>query len=90
MIQACAHPRSFTSNPALNLNNRPPRDAQNLWAALRSMDTEQQRGFLRFVTSCGRPPLLGFKHLEPRLCVQVRYKCESRRTRLQGPIPKTL
>lgn len=42
-----------------------------LWAALRSFTPQQQRAFLKFVTSCSRAPLLGFAHLEPRLCVQM-------------------
>jgi hypothetical protein len=43
----------------------------SLWEAVRSFSPQQQRQFLKFVTSCSRAPLLGFAHLEPRLCVQV-------------------
>jgi ubiquitin-protein ligase E3 C len=32
---------------------------------------EEQRDFLKFVTSCSRAPLLGFAYLEPRMCVQM-------------------
>lgn len=39
--------------------------------ALESFSPEQQKAFLRFVTACSRPPLLGFKYLDPALCVQV-------------------
>lgn len=39
--------------------------------ALGSLTAEQQGQFLKFVTSCSRPPLLGFKYLEPPLCVQM-------------------
>jgi hypothetical protein len=39
--------------------------------ALEGFTPEQQKAFLRFVTACSRPPLLGFKHLDPALCVQV-------------------
>lgn len=42
-----------------------------LWSVLRSLDAPEQRRFLKFVTSCSRPPLLGFNALEPRLCVQL-------------------
>ncbi|KAG2492353.1 hypothetical protein HYH03_009301 [Edaphochlamys debaryana] len=42
-----------------------------LWEALASFTPEQQGAFLKFVTSCSRPPLLGFKYLEPRLCIQM-------------------
>ena len=39
--------------------------------ALREFEPEDQRAFLRFVTSVSRAPLLGFKYLEPQLCIQV-------------------
>lgn len=42
------------------------------WRALQSMTPDEQRGLLRFVTSCSRPPLLGFRYLEPNMCIQVR------------------
>ena len=31
---------------------------------------EQRRKLLRFVTSCGRAPLLGFQQLNPKFCIQ--------------------
>lgn len=40
--------------------------------ALEGFTPDQQKVFLRFVTACSRPPLLGFKYLDPALCVQVR------------------
>jgi ubiquitin-protein ligase E3 C len=42
-----------------------------LWDALRSFSNEEQRAFIKFVTSCSRAPLLGFKYLEPPLCIQM-------------------
>lgn len=42
-----------------------------LWETLRGFTPEQQRQFLKFVTSCSRAPLLGFAYLEPRVCVQM-------------------
>ena len=47
-----------------------------IWAkgdmqALQDFTPEQQKAFLRFVTSCSRPPLLGFQYLDPKLCIQV-------------------
>jgi HECT-domain (ubiquitin-transferase) len=39
--------------------------------ALRSFSLEEQGAFLRFVTSVSRGPLLGFRYLEPPLCIQV-------------------
>jgi ubiquitin-protein ligase E3 C len=42
-----------------------------LWAVLRAFDAAQRAAFLKFVTSCSRPPLLGFASLSPRLCVAM-------------------
>lgn len=41
------------------------------WEALSGMTPQEQADFLRFVTSCPRPPLLGFGYLEPPLCIQM-------------------
>ncbi|KAL4444560.1 hypothetical protein ABPG77_002377 [Micractinium sp. CCAP 211/92] len=41
------------------------------WAALATFTPAEQAAFLRFVTSCPRPPLLGFKYLEPPLGIQL-------------------
>lgn len=43
----------------------------SFWDALASLSPEDQRGFLKFVTSCSRAPLLGFRHLHPKLCIQM-------------------
>ncbi|CAN8003913.1 unnamed protein product [Ixodes hexagonus] len=40
------------------------------WRVLAGFDERQRRLLLKFVTSCSRPPLLGFKDLEPRFCIQ--------------------
>ena len=34
---------------------------KNFWTAVESFTDEQKRQLLKFVTSCSRPPLLGFK-----------------------------
>ena len=39
--------------------------------AVDSFTDEQKAALLRFITSCSRPPLLGFKYLEPQLCIQM-------------------
>ena len=39
------------------------------WNVLHSFDNDQKRQFLRFVTSCSRPPLLGFKELQPKFAI---------------------
>ena len=43
---------------------------QRFWSALHSFDAQQQAEFLRFVTSCERPPPLGFGSLNPPLTIQ--------------------
>ncbi len=35
------------------------------------MTNAEQADFLRFVTSCPRPPILGFRHLQPPLTIQM-------------------
>lgn len=40
------------------------------WEVLEELSPEQQRLFLRFMTSCSRQPLLGFNSLDPPPCVQ--------------------
>ncbi len=46
-----------------------------LWEVLERDFSDRERGaFLKFVTSCSKPPLLGFEHLEPPFsirCVEV-------------------
>lgn len=37
---------------------------------VKSFDQEQRRALLRFVTSCSRPPLLGFEHLNPNFGIR--------------------
>lgn len=40
------------------------------WKILYSFNDIQKRQLLKFVTSCSRPPLLGFKELNPQFCIQ--------------------
>ncbi|VVD01449.1 ubiquitin-protein ligase E3C [Leptidea sinapis] len=40
------------------------------WKVVSDFTDDQRRQLLKFVTSCSRPPLLGFKDLEPPFCVQ--------------------
>lgn len=40
------------------------------WQVLRGFNEGQKRQLLKFVTSCSRPPLLGFKELQPAFCIQ--------------------
>uniref|UniRef100_A0A8D0HAU2 Ubiquitin-protein ligase E3C n=1 Tax=Sphenodon punctatus TaxID=8508 RepID=A0A8D0HAU2_SPHPU len=39
------------------------------WRVVESFTDEDKRKLLKFVTSCSRPPLLGFKELYPAFCV---------------------
>jgi len=39
------------------------------WAAVRSFDAPHRAMLLKFVTSCSRPPLMGFRWLQPTFCV---------------------
>ena len=47
------------------------KSVQRLWKVLGQLSVEQQASFLRFVTSCPRPPLLGFKSLNPVFTVHM-------------------
>ena len=38
------------------------------WQVVSGLDDEQKRSLLKFVTSCSRPPLLGFKVIIPHSC----------------------
>ena len=42
-----------------------------LWQVLREYDAPKRAATLKFATSCSRPPLLGFAHLQPRFCVHM-------------------
>ena len=43
---------------------------QWLWQVVDEMSPEQQRKFLKFMTSCSRQPLLGFGSMVPAPCIQ--------------------
>lgn len=43
---------------------------QMFWKVVEDLDQDQRRALLRFVTSCSRPPLLGFGHLNPGFAVR--------------------
>ena len=40
------------------------------WEIVEGMSNEMQRKLLKFITSCSRKPLLGFKALTPVPCIQ--------------------
>ncbi|CAH0727473.1 unnamed protein product, partial [Brenthis ino] len=43
---------------------------QSFWKVVENFSDAQRRQLLKFVTSCSRPPLLGFKDLQPPFCIQ--------------------
>ncbi|KAI9301643.1 hypothetical protein BJ944DRAFT_168718, partial [Cunninghamella echinulata] len=51
---------------------------QYFWEALYSFTNEQRMKLVKFVTSCSRPPLLGFKELQPKFCIRRAGHDESR------------
>ncbi|XP_029044161.1 ubiquitin-protein ligase E3C [Osmia bicornis bicornis] len=40
------------------------------WKVVNEFSDQQKGQLLKFVTSCSRPPLLGFKELDPPFCIQ--------------------
>eukprot|EP00892_Ulva_mutabilis_P006745 jgi/Ulvmu1/4442/UM002_0167.1 len=42
------------------------------WRVLAQLDKQQQSAFLKFVTACSRPPLLGFKYMQPPIAINMR------------------
>ncbi|KAH0553850.1 ubiquitin-protein ligase E3C [Cotesia glomerata] len=40
------------------------------WSVVGKFNNKQKGQLLKFVTSCSRPPLLGFKELDPPFCIQ--------------------
>ncbi|CCO26337.1 ubiquitin-protein ligase E3 C [Rhizoctonia solani AG-1 IB] len=43
---------------------------ETFWKVVNTMNQDERRALLRFVTSCSRPPLLGFKELNPRFAIR--------------------
>ncbi|KAG0322236.1 hypothetical protein BGZ99_003435 [Dissophora globulifera] len=43
---------------------------EHFWSVVQEMDDEERRLLVKFVTSCARPPLLGFAELNPKLCIR--------------------
>ncbi|CAE7132589.1 unnamed protein product [Rhizoctonia solani] len=43
---------------------------ERFWRVVNTLNQDQRRALLRFVTSCSRPPLLGFKELNPRFAIR--------------------
>ncbi|KAF0449000.1 HECT-domain-containing protein [Gigaspora margarita] len=47
------------------------RTIRNLWSILEEFDSKNKNAFLKFVTSCSRPPLGGFKYLQPQFTIRM-------------------
>lgn len=45
------------------------RTVRRFWSVLQSMDSTERAALLRFVTSCERPPPLGFESMQPPFCL---------------------
>ncbi|KAJ1501440.1 Ubiquitin-protein ligase E3C [Coelomomyces lativittatus] len=43
---------------------------KSFWKVVSEMTEEDKRGLLCFITSCTRAPLLGFKELNPLICIR--------------------
>ncbi|KAI3648186.1 hypothetical protein MP228_006040 [Amoeboaphelidium protococcarum] len=43
---------------------------QMFWRVLQSFSEDEKQAFVKFVTSCSRPPLLGFKELQPQFSIR--------------------
>merc|ERR1712167_364641 len=42
-----------------------------LWSIVSGMTTEEQGKFMKFVTSCSKPPVLGFAALRPAFSIRA-------------------
>ncbi|CAG8768164.1 8105_t:CDS:1, partial [Racocetra fulgida] len=42
----------------------------NFWKVVSEFSEEQKQKLIKFVTSCSRPPLLGFKELNPKFSIR--------------------
>ncbi|CAO3643333.1 unnamed protein product [Cunninghamella blakesleeana] len=43
---------------------------QSFWEVIYNFNNDERMKFVKFVTSCSRPPLLGFKELQPKFCIR--------------------
>lgn len=63
---------------------------QDFWDILEEFSSEQQRLFLRFMTSCSRQPLLGFSSLDPFPAIQqIRLREDERSKNSRLPTAST-
>ncbi|KAF9977173.1 Ubiquitin-protein ligase E3B [Actinomortierella ambigua] len=62
---------------------------RNLWAVLNELPSEEKRAFLKFVTSCSKPPLGGFKHLYPPFTIRLVLNPNTPESGRDGPAPRS-
>ncbi|KAI8353460.1 hypothetical protein B0O80DRAFT_386867 [Mortierella sp. GBAus27b] len=43
---------------------------QYFWSVVEEMSEDDRRLLIKFITSCARPPLMGFAELNPKLCIR--------------------
>ncbi|CAO1636264.1 unnamed protein product [Sympodiomycopsis kandeliae] len=48
------------------------------WQSMESFNQETRAAVLKFITSCPSPPLLGFKSLNPKICIRLAGEDEGR------------
>ena len=54
----------------LYLDYATKQSVETFWRVVDGFDRKQREDLLKFVTSCSRPPLLGFRELHPPFCIQ--------------------
>ncbi|CAG8496391.1 2011_t:CDS:10 [Funneliformis caledonium] len=47
------------------------RSIRHFWSILEEMNSNDKSAFLKFVTSCSKPPLGGFKYLQPQFTIRM-------------------
>ncbi|ORX89040.1 HECT-domain-containing protein [Basidiobolus meristosporus CBS 931.73] len=51
---------------------------RNFWEVVHEFQPEEREKLVKFITSCSRPPLLGFKELSPKMCITSAGEDDSR------------
>ncbi|KAA3677891.1 ubiquitin-protein ligase E3 C, partial [Paragonimus westermani] len=65
------------SVPSIRFRRQPPDSAEfhetldHFWSVLKDLSEADKRLFLRFVTACSRPPMFGFRDLQPPFSIQI-------------------
>ena len=67
---SCPHEKRYIKLFKTNHSNDYFLILVTFWNVVSTLSEDQKRKLLKFVTSCSRPPLLGFKELDPPFCIQ--------------------